>query len=62
MQCDACKQSYSINQPGTSILEYDGLSKFLCSFACLTDIAWQLREALPKLSKSRRKDPVDDAI
>jgi len=33
----------------------------LCSVGCLTEWAWQLREAQPKLSKSKHEDAPDGA-
>ena len=31
----------------------------LCSYGCMTELSWTLREAQPKLSKSKANDALD---
>ena len=60
IKCSNCNEDFEVNQPGHFILEYTGIKDnrnhdcdIICSLACLTEWAWKLRDAQPKLSKSQ---------
>ena len=50
--CEHCKPGHDAE----AFLEVNGETFLLC-LACLTEVAWKLREAQPKLSKSKMEDP-----
>ena len=55
-KCDNCLTRYTAeDEDGWITVMTNDQDYEVCSLACLTELAWKLREAQPKLSKSKQE-------